>query len=272
MLNDGTAMTPSPQKVALVTGAARGIGLAVAKRFLAEGWRVALVDSEGELLGQSVEALADAGNTLGLHCDVSDAGAVAEAMAAVSGRFGRLDALVNNAGIAVFAPLLETSDEDWSRVLTVNLTGPFLCTKAAAPLMREHGGGAIVNITSISAVRASTLRSAYGTSKAGLAHLTKQLAVELAALGIRVNGVAPGPVETAMAKAVHTPEIRANYHDAIPLNRYGLEEELAEAVFFLCSDRASYITGQILAVVSQFRLDVSDCFAIEGNGKIEYCF
>ena len=173
-------------------------------------------------------------------------------MTAVNRRFGRLDALVNNAGIAVFAPLLETSDQDWNRVLAVNLTGPFLCTKAAAPLMREHGGGAIVNITSISAVRASTLRSAYGTSKAGLAHLTKQLAVELASLGIRVNGVAPGPVETAMAKAVHTPEIRADYHDAIPLNRYGLEEELAEAVFFLCSDRASYITGQILAVDGGF--------------------
>ena len=136
-------------------------------------------------------------------------------------------------------------------MLEVNLTGPFLCTKAAVPLMREHGG-AIVNITSISAVRASTLRSAYGTSKAGLAHLTKQLAVELASLGIRVNGVAPGPVETAMAKAVHTPEIRADYHDAIPLNRYGLEEELAEAVFFLCSDRSSYITGQILAVDGGF--------------------
>ena len=187
-----------------------------------------------------------------LHCDVSDASAVASAFAEIERRFGRLDALVNNAGIAVFAPLLETSDDDWSRVLEVNLTGPFLCTKAAVPLMREHGGGAIVNITSISAVRASTLRSAYGTSKAGLAHLTKQLAVELASLGIRVNGVAPGPVETAMAKAVHTPEIRADYHDAIPLNRYGLEEELAEAVFFLCSDRASYITGQILAVDGGF--------------------
>ena len=137
-------------------------------------------------------------------------------------------------------------------MLAVNLTGPFLCTKAAVPLMREHGGGAIVNITSISAVRASTLRSAYGTSKAGLAHLTKQLAVELASLGIRVNGVAPGPVDTAMAKAVHTPEIRADYHDAIPLNRYGLEEELAEAIFFLCSDRSSYITGQILAVDGGF--------------------
>jgi NAD(P)-dependent dehydrogenase (short-subunit alcohol dehydrogenase family) len=245
-------MTPSPPKVALVTGAARGIGLAVAKRFLAEGWKVALLDIEGVLLRNSVAALADASNTLALHCDVSDAKTVARAVAEVERHFGRLDALVNNAGIAVFAPLLETSDDDWKRVLEVNLTGPFICTKAAIPLMREHGGGAIVNITSISAVRASTLRSAYGTSKAGLAHLTKQLAVELAAQGIRVNGVAPGPVETAMAKAVHTAEIRADYHDAIPLNRYGLEEELAEAVFFLCSDRASYITGQILAVDGGF--------------------
>jgi NAD(P)-dependent dehydrogenase (short-subunit alcohol dehydrogenase family) len=245
-------MPPSPQKVALVTGAARGIGLAVAKRFLAEGWCVALLDIEGALLDGAIAGLANPETTMALHCDVSDATAVASALAAVERRFGRLDALVNNAGIAVFAPLLETSDSDWKRVLEVNLTGPFLCTKAAVPLMREHGGGAIVNITSISAVRASTLRSAYGTSKAGLAHLTKQLAVELASLGIRVNGVAPGPVETAMAKAVHTPEIRADYHDAIPLNRYGLEEELAEAVFFLCSDRASYITGQILAVDGGF--------------------
>jgi NAD(P)-dependent dehydrogenase (short-subunit alcohol dehydrogenase family) len=245
-------MPLSSQKVALVTGAARGIGLAIARHFLAEDWRVALLDIERELLDGAVAALARPDATLALHCDVSDAAAVAAAMASVNSRFGRLDALVNNAGIAVFAPLLETSDEDWSRVLAVNLTGPFLCTKAAAPVMREHGGGAIVNITSISAVRASTLRSAYGTSKAGLAHLTKQLAVELASLGIRVNAVAPGPVETAMAKAVHTQEIRADYHDAIPLNRYGLEEELAEAVFFLCCERSSYITGQILAVDGGF--------------------
>jgi NAD(P)-dependent dehydrogenase (short-subunit alcohol dehydrogenase family) len=245
-------MTAPPPKVAVVTGAARGIGLATAKRFLAEGWRVALLDIERDLLNGAVTGLADPDRTLALHCDVSDAMRVAAAMEAVSMRFGRLDALVNNAGIAVFAPLLETADADWSRILEVNLTGPFLCTKAAAPLLRDHGGGAIVNITSISAVRASTLRSAYGTSKAGLAHLTKQLAVELASLGIRVNAVAPGPVDTAMAKAVHSAEIRADYHDAIPLNRYGLEEELAEAIFFLCSERASYITGQVLAVDGGF--------------------
>ena len=108
-------MTPSPQKVALVTGAARGIGLAVAKRFLAEGWRVGLLDIEGELLSKSVDALAEASNTLSLHCDVSDAKAVAAAFAEIGRRFGRLDALVNNAGIAVFAPLLETSEDEWNR-------------------------------------------------------------------------------------------------------------------------------------------------------------
>ncbi|MCK1479992.1 SDR family oxidoreductase [Bradyrhizobium sp. 197] len=245
-------MPQTPQKLALVTGAARGIGLATAKKFLAEGWRVALLDIEGQLLGRAVAEIGQDEATLALTCDVSDAISVAAAMTTIERRFGRLDALVNNAGIAVFAPLMETSETDWRRVLEINLTGPFLCTKAAVPLMRDGNGGAIVNITSISAVRASTLRSAYGTSKAGLAHLTKQLAVELASLGIRVNAVAPGPVDTAMAKQVHTREIRADYHDAIPLNRYGLEEELAEAVYFLCSERSSYITGQILAVDGGF--------------------
>jgi NAD(P)-dependent dehydrogenase (short-subunit alcohol dehydrogenase family) len=245
-------MPDSTAKVALVTGAARGIGLATAKRFLAEGWRVALLDIDAATLQAAVALLANPDLALALVCDVSDARQVAASMDGVAQRFGRLDALVNNAGVAVFAPIMETSDDDWSRVLAVNLTGPFLCTKAAVPLMREHDGGTIVNITSISAVRASTLRSAYGTSKAGLAHLTKQLAVELASSGIRVNAVAPGPVDTAMAKAVHTPEIRADYHDAIPLNRYGLEEELAEAIFFLSGDRASYITGQMLAVDGGF--------------------
>jgi NAD(P)-dependent dehydrogenase (short-subunit alcohol dehydrogenase family) len=244
-------MSPSPQHVALVTGAARGIGLATAKRFLAEGCRVALLDIDGDLLKKAMASLESPDNTLALHCDVSDAVAVASAVAMVGNRFARLDALINNAGVAVFTPVLETADADWNRILAVNLTGPFLCTKAAVPLMRQRGG-TIVNVTSSSAVRASTLRTAYGTSKAGLAHLTKQLAVELASAGIRVNAVAPGPVDTAMAKAVHTADIRADYHDAIPLNRYGLEEELAEAIFFLSSDRASYITGQILAVDGGF--------------------
>jgi NAD(P)-dependent dehydrogenase (short-subunit alcohol dehydrogenase family) len=239
-------------RVALVTGAGRGIGLATARRFLEEGFRVALLDIDVALLEAAMAQLAAPDATLALPCDVADGDAVFVAVRHAAAHFGRLDALVNNAGTAVFKPLLETTAEEWARVLAVNLTGPFLSVQAAAPIMAETGGGAIVNITSISGLRASTLRVAYGTSKAGLAHLTKQQAVELAALGIRVNAVAPGPVDTAMAKAVHTPAIRADYHDTIPLNRYGLESELAEAIVFLCTERASYITGQVIAVDGGF--------------------
>ncbi|MEN0073357.1 MAG: SDR family oxidoreductase [Paracraurococcus sp.] len=240
------------QKVALVTGAARGIGLATARRFLAEGWRVALLDIDASGLEAAVAGLGAEAAALALPCDVAEPEAVFAAVRRAAAQFGRLDALVNNAGTAVFKPLLETTPEEWGRVLAVNLTGPFLTTQAAAPLMAEGGGGAVVNVTSISGLRASTLRVAYGTSKAALAHLTRQQAVELAALGIRVNAVAPGPVETAMAKAVHTPEIRRDYHDAIPLARYGLEEELAEVIVFLCGERASYLTGQEIAVDGGF--------------------
>lgn len=233
------------RKAALVTGAARGIGLAVAKKFLAEGYDVGLLDIDGETLAGAVAALPP-GRVVALEADVADPARCAAAVEACVGRFGRLDALVNNAGVAVFKPALETSHEEWSRVLAVNLTGPFLMTQAAAPHLAKTRG-AIVNVTSISGQRASTLRVAYGTSKAGLQHLTKQLAAELGELGVRVNAVAPGPVETAMAKQVHTPAIRADYHDAIPLARYGLEEEIAEAVFFLASEKASYVTGHTLA-------------------------
>lgn len=239
------------QKVALVTGAARGIGLATARRFLAEGWRVALLDIDGATLTAAHAALRQP-QTLALTCDVADVNGVAKAIAQIETQFGRLDALVNNAGTATFKPLLETTPAEWERVLAVNLSGPFLTVQAAAPLMAKNGGGAIVNITSISGLRASTLRVAYGTSKAALDHLTKQQAAELASLNIRVNAVAPGPVDTAMAKAVHSAAIRADYHDAIPLNRYGLEEEIAAAIFFLCSDQASYVTGQTLAVDGGF--------------------
>ena len=256
-------------KRGLIMGVAnnRSIAWGIAKACHEQGAEIAF-SYQGEALKKRIEPLAaEIGVTTLVECDVSDAKDVAAAIAKVSGRFGRLDALVNNAGIAIFKPLLETTHDDWNRVLAVNLSGPFICTQAAAPLMREHGGGAIVNITSISGFRASTLRTAYGTSKAGLAHLTKQFAVELATLGIRVNAVAPGPVDTAMAKAVHTPAIRADYHDTIPLNRYGLEEELAEAIFFLCSERASYITGQVLAVDGGFEATGIGLPTLRGEGR-----
>jgi NAD(P)-dependent dehydrogenase (short-subunit alcohol dehydrogenase family) len=236
-------------KVAVITGAARGIGLAVAQAFLAKGYGVALLDIDAATLRQTEKAL---GDVLALECDVAYPEQVKASIDTVTKRLGRIDALVNNAGIAVFKPLLETTFEEWQRVLAVNLNGPFLCTQACAPVMLKTGGGAVVNITSISGLRASTLRVAYGTSKAALDHLTKQQAAELGNVGIRVNAVAPGPVDTAMARQVHTADIRAGYHDAIPLNRYGTEQEIAEVVVFLCSDAASYINGQTLAVDGGF--------------------
>jgi meso-butanediol dehydrogenase/(S,S)-butanediol dehydrogenase/diacetyl reductase len=246
------APNPSPLRVAVVTGAARGIGLGVARWFLDAGWRVALLDIDRDTLSSALRSLAHAGRAQAFACDVSDPAQVKATVAAVDVAFGRADALVNNAGIAIFKPVGETSFDEWRRVMAVNLDGPFLCTQACVPLMRRHGGGAIVNIASISGLRASTLRVAYGTSKAALIHLTKQQAVELGTMGIRVNAIAPGPVDTEMAKQVHTPAIRKDYHDVIPLNRYGTVEEIASAVGFLCTDAAGYVNGQVLAVDGGF--------------------
>ena len=211
-----------------------------------------MIDIDRAELRKSFRRLSEHGEVLAQHGDVSKVKDVRRAVAAIAKRFRRIDALVNNAGVAVFKPILKTTEKDWQRVLDVNLTGPFLCTQACAPVMLKNGGGAGVNISSISGLRASSLRVAYGTSKAALDHLTKQQAIELGNLGIRVNAVAPGPVDTAMARKVHTKDIRADYHDAIPLNRYGREEEIAAAVVFLCSDAASYVNGQTLAVDGGF--------------------
>jgi NAD(P)-dependent dehydrogenase (short-subunit alcohol dehydrogenase family) len=238
------------ERVAVVTGAARGIGLALTRKFLEAGYRVAMLDIDGPNLAKSAGEVGR--GVLPVECDVSSPAQVKAAVARIEKDFGRIDALVNNAVIVVFKKILDTSFEEWSRVLEVNLSGPFICTQLCAPVMIRNGGGAVVNITSISGLRASSLRVAYGTSKAGLDHLTKQQAVELGNLGIRVNAVAPGPVDTAMAKLVHTPDIRADYHDAIPLNRYGTEDEIAQAAVFLCSPQASYINGQTLAVDGGF--------------------
>jgi NAD(P)-dependent dehydrogenase (short-subunit alcohol dehydrogenase family) len=239
-------------KVAVVTGAARGIGLTIARRYLAEGWAAALIDIDAETLARATAELDPLGDILPLVCDVAMPDQVKPAFDAVTERFGRIDALVNNAGIAEFKPVLQTDYDTWSRILAVNLSGPFLCVQAAAPAMLAGGGGSVVNIVSISGFRASTLRAAYGTSKAGLIHLTKQQAAELGCQGIRVNAIAPGPVDTAMAKKVHSPEIRADYHDHIPLGRYGLETEIACAVWFLTGGESSYVNGQVLAVDGGF--------------------
>jgi len=250
LTTSNTITSASP--VALVTGGARGIGLAIGHWFLARGHRIALLDIDDQTLQRSVAAFDRPDAVLAVHADVSDPAQVAAGVAAVVARFGRIDKLVNNAGIAVFKPVMETSYAEFRAVLDTNLDGAFICSQACVPHMLAAGGGAIVNIASISGLRASTLRVAYGTSKAALLHLTKQLAVELGDVGIRVNAICPGPVETEMAKLVHSVAIRSDYQDAIPLGRYGTPEEMAQAVGFLCSDDASFINGQYLAVDGGF--------------------
>ena len=242
----------SSSRVAVVTGGARGIGLAVGQWFLAHGWRVALLDNDHATLDLAVSKLAQPERVLGVHCDVSNPSQVDAAAKAVVERFTRVDALVNNAGVAVFKRVAETTFADWRTVLGTNLDGAFLCTQAFGALMAKAGSGAVVNVASISGLRASTLRVAYGTSKAALIHLTKQYAVELGNAGVRVNVIAPGPVDTEMAKLVHSVAIRSDHYDAIPLGRYGTVEEMANTVGFLCSDEASFINGQVLAVDGGF--------------------
>lgn len=237
------------RKVALVTGAARGIGLATAKLFEAQGWLVGMLDRDREALMTAVQ---EVGTGFALPYDISIPQEVEQAFADLRSHHGRLDALVNNAGVADFGPIEDTDFSRWRKVMETNLDGTFLCSQAAIPLLKSSRG-AIVNIASISGLRASTLRVAYGTSKAAVIHLTQQQAAELGEYGIRANCVAPGPVRTKLAMAVHTQEIIDAYHDAIPLNRYGSEAEIAEAIVFLCSDKASYVTGQVLAADGGFQ-------------------
>ncbi len=250
--DDQMNTAPHPTPVAVVTGGARGIGLAIGRWFLDHGHRVALIDVDDATLKQTVARLARPDDVLGIHADVSRPDQVQKAAEQVMARWGRADALVNNAGVAVFKPILETSFDEWRQVLGTNLDGAFLCSQAFGAIMARQMSGAIVNIASISGLRASTLRVAYGTSKAALIHLTKQYAAELGNYGVRVNTVCPGPVETEMAKLVHSVAIRSDYLDTIPLGRYGSPEEMAQTVGFLCSDQASYINGQFLAVDGGF--------------------
>lgn len=235
------------QKCAIVTGAARGIGLATTKLFLEQGWRVVMVDRDAAELSLSD----DLAGTLRLPLDISDPDQVEMVVAQTKAWAGRIDSLVNNAGVAEFGPVATTDFAMWRRVMATNLDGTFLCTQAATPALQETKGS-IVNIASISGLRASTLRVAYGTSKAAVIQLTKQHAAELGEFGIRVNCVCPGPVRTKLAMAVHSQEIIDAYHDAIPLNRYGTEAEIAEVIAFLCSEKARYVTGQVVAADGGF--------------------
>ena len=228
--------------IALVTGAARGIGLATAKQFLAEGRHVVMVDRDADTLNDEAAQL---DYVTACAIDVSKENEVALLVDQVA-KVGQISALVNNAGVADFGPIEETTFSRWKTVMATNLDGVFLMSQAFTPMLKETKG-AIVNIASISGLRASTLRVAYGTSKAAVVHLTQQQAVELGEYGIRANCVAPGPVHTKLAMAVHTQDIIDAYHDAIPLNRYGTEKEIADVITFLCSDKASFVTGQLLA-------------------------
>ncbi len=237
--------------MAVITGAARGIGLATAQRFHAEKYHVIIIDRDKKGMQQCKTQLKGQRRYSFFLCDVSNPRQVQSTFQKIMAQFPAIHALVNNAGIAIFKPAEEVTFEDWSAVMATNLNGTFLCSQACFPALLV-AKGSIVNIASISGVRASTLRIAYGTSKAAILHLTKQQAVEFGNKGVRANAIAPGPVETEMAKLVHSADIRTSYEDAIPLARYGSIEEMANTVFFLCSPEAAYINGQYIAVDGGF--------------------
>ena len=241
-------MESTKKKLAIVTGAARGIGLATAKLFSQNDYKVAIVDRDKNELSN----LSLTNNLMKSFCyDISDFNNVDMMYQEILEWHDRVDVLVNNAGVADFGSIEMTDFNRWNEVMKTNLDGAFMCSQKAISYLKNTKGS-IINIASISGLRASTLRVAYGTSKAAIIQLTKQQAAELGEYGIRVNCVAPGPVKTKLAMAVHTQDIIDAYHDAIPLNRYGTENEIANAIYFLASEKASYITGQILAVDGGF--------------------
>jgi 3-oxoacyl-[acyl-carrier protein] reductase len=233
-------------RVAMVTGAAQGIGRAIAAALGRAGATVALCD----VAPAAEEALAEVpAGAAYLRCDVTDAAQVEATVKEIVDRLGGLHILVNNAGIAVDGLLLRTKDEDWERVLRVNLTGAFNCARAASRhLLRAKHQGRIVNISSVVGEQGSAGQVAYAASKAGIIGVTKTLARELAPRGVTVNAVAPGFIETAMTQEHVQGERREKLVASIPLGRIGTPEDVAQAVLFLCSDAASYVTGQVLRV------------------------
>ncbi|HUM17849.1 MAG TPA: SDR family NAD(P)-dependent oxidoreductase [Candidatus Nitrosotalea sp.] len=245
-------------KVALITGAAGGIGRAAAVRFASEGARVGLVDLSRDGLRESLAAVEKAGGAgVTVEADVTRAADVARYAATVADRLGGVDCFFNNAGIlGEVRPLVDYQEEVFDRVMAVNVKGVWLGMKSVAPLLRARGGGTIVNTASIAGLRGSRVHLvAYTTSKHAVVGLTRTGALELAADGIRVNAVCPSPIETAMVRALEqgaSPANPAGFHDrmasTIPLRRYGTAEEVAALVAFLCSADARYITGGIYPV------------------------
>ena len=228
-------------KVVLVTGGASGIGAASAERLRREGAIVVV----GDLKADEVDAAA-------LTLDVADPISVERTLAAILERHGRLDGLVHSAGVARTLPFLDTPLDEFDRILAVNLRGTFITCQAAAKAMLRAGGGSIVNIGSVSGMLGNGRRSAYGTSKAAVIHLSRVMAVELARQGVRVNVVSPGPIDTPLVNAFYTDAIRKEWTDRVPMGRFGTPEEIAPIVAFLCSDDASYITGQTIAADGGF--------------------
>jgi glucose 1-dehydrogenase len=237
---------------ALVTGANSGIGQGIALRLALEGASVVVNYLEDrEAAEEVVRQIKDAGvNGLAIRADVADENQVDEMFGRVSDELGGLDILVNNAGMEMHHPFLEMPLDDWQRVLDVDLTGPFLCAQRAARLMTKAGrGGSIVQITSVHQIIPWGGYAHYCAAKAGLAMLTKTIALELATAGVRVNSVAPGAIETPINKDVWSdPEMKRDLLEKIPTRRVGQVEEIASVVAFLCSDEASYMTGATVYV------------------------
>jgi NAD(P)-dependent dehydrogenase (short-subunit alcohol dehydrogenase family) len=251
----GSMAQPKKQGLAaIVTGGASGIGLATVERLLADGWKVAALDRDANALAAARERLAGNKGARFDTVDVTDESLVERRVAEAAEAFAGLSGVVNSAGIAADKHVFETSAELFRKILDVNVVGTFLVARAVARIMREKGGGSIVNIASISGLRGSKGRSAYGASKGAVITLTQVMATDLARFGIRVNAIAPGPIETPLVKAVHTPADRALYHRFVPMRRYGEPAEVANvAAFLLDPGLSSYVTGEIIAVDGGFR-------------------